>query len=656
MILVLVQPQTQDSVLDSNLIDLIDKNQEVEVQELWYSLKDIKKKATPPSITDARRWAEEHIAFTRYTHILVCDATYFKALYKVQCKPEKELGYIRQQGNTKFMYCPSVKTIFHNPVKAKEQIKFVIDSLNKDLNGTYTEPDKVNEILGTYPENINDICYILNDLKDLPLTCDIETYSLKHWDAKIASIAFSDTKYSGVSFKVDFTKDKPNYPLRRILKKFFEYRYANKIKTIYHNACFDCYVLTYVLFMEEQFCNWDGLLKGIEILLTYFDDTKLIAYLATNNASGNSLSLKELAFEFAGNWGLPEDKITDLNSVDKNTLLSYNVTDTCATWYVYDKYFPIMVQDEQEDIYETKFKLACKDIVQMQLIGMPIDMHQVHYVDDKLNQEKDKYEQIALSSKYVKDASDLIKNRLAIEKNKKLKTKKVTAQDIKFQFLLSSPDQLAILVYEVCKFDLKELTKTGKPATGQDVLEDLLHTIEPNDDRYELLDAIINWQKIVKITNTFLKEFKEAPQDNTGQHWLCGKFNLGGTVSGRLSSSDPNLQNLPSGSVYAKYIKSCFKAPKGYLMVGLDFASLEDHISALTTKDKNKLKVYLEGYDSHCLRSFAYWSHKMPDIQAELDEIKKEGKVYKVTMGDGSVKYYNEHNPELIELQKENHN
>lgn len=65
--------------------------------------------------------------------------------------------------------------------------------------------------------------------------------------------------------------------------------------------------------------------------------------------------------------------------------------------------------------------------------------------------------------------------------------------------------------------------------------------------------------------------------------------------------------------------------------------------------------MYLEGYDSHCLRSFAYWSHKMPDIQAELDEVRKEGKVYKVTMNDGSVKYYNEHNPELIKLQKENH-
>lgn len=55
-----------------------------------------------------------------------------------------------------------------------------------------------------------------------------------------------------------------------------------------------------------------------------------------------------------------------------------------------------------------------------------------------------------------------------------------------------------------------------------------------------------------------------------------------------------NLQNIPStGSPYAKLIKSCFKAPKGWVFSGADFASLEDRISALTTKDPNKLKVYM---------------------------------------------------------------
>lgn len=81
-----------------------------------------------------------------------------------------------------------------------------------------------------------------------------------------------------------------------------------------------------------------------------------------------------------------------------------------------------------------------------------------------------------------------------------------------------------------------------------------------------------------------------------------------------VHNSNPNLQNLPSNSTYGKLIKSCVQAPEGWLFVGLDFASLEDRISALTTKDKNKLKVYLENYDAHCLRAFAYFGEDMPDI------------------------------------------
>ena len=56
------------------------------------------------------------------------------------------------------------------------------------------------------------------------------------------------------------------------------------------------------------------------------------------------------------------------------------------------------------------------------------------------------------------------------------------------------------------------------------------------------------------------------------------------------------------------------------------------------------------GFDGHCLRAYSYFSDQMPDITAELDEIKKDGEVYKVTMDDGSILYLNEHNPKLKEL------
>jgi DNA polymerase-1 len=114
-----------------------------------------------------------------------------------------------------------------------------------------------------------------------------------------------------------------------------------------------------------------------------------------------------------------------------------------------------------------------------------------------------------------------------------------------------------------------------------------------------------------------------AVQGPDGHYYLFGNFNLGGTVSGRLSSSDPNLQTIPSGNEgektkkgrYGKLIKSCFVAPPGHVLIGLDFASLEDKISALTTKDRNKLKVYTDGFDGHSLRAQSYFGEDMPDIE-----------------------------------------
>lgn len=77
---------------------------------------------------------------------------------------------------------------------------------------------------------------------------------------------------------------------------------------------------------------------------------------------------------------------------------------------------------------------------------------------------------------------------------------------------------------------------------------------------------------------------------------------------------------------------------------------VEDHISALLTKDKNKLKTYTDGFDGHCLRAYSYWKELMPDITKQLDKLDTTEQIYKVTYDDGSVKYLTE--SEIKELQK----
>ena len=101
----------------------------------------------------------------------------------------------------------------------------------------------------------------------------------------------------------------------------------------------------------------------------------------------------------------------------------------------------------------------------------------------------------------------------------------------------------------------------------------MLHT--ENQEIKELLQALIDYKDVIKILTAFIPAFKNAPLASDGCHYLFGNFNLGGTVSARLSSSNVNLQQLPAtGSKFAKPIKSCFVAPKGWIFCGLDYNAL----------------------------------------------------------------------------------
>lgn len=155
----------------------------------------------------------------------------------------------------------------------------------------------------------------------------------------------------------------------------------------------------------------------------------------------------------------------------------------------------------------------------------------------------------------------------------------------------------------------------------------------------KLLQAIIELSDVSKMLSTFIKAFEEnSILKADGHYYLHGSFNLGGTVSNRLSSSGPNLQQIPSNSAYAKQIKECFVAAKNRLMCGADFSSLEDRISALTTKDPNKLKVYTEFYDGHSLRAAYYFPNKMPDIIEQLKLVPSDN-VYEIIQDNGSLIY-----------------
>lgn len=572
-------------------------------------------------------------------YLYVTDSSYFKTLTR-QTKADTHHGYvlpcaIKGYEDMNIVLGVNYQTLFYNPDNANK-LNLGLITLANHFKGSYKPIGSDIIHSEAYPSDLSSIQAALNDLHKHPaLTADIEAFSLSFDQAGVATIGFAWDKHNGIAIPVDY---KPiagltngafgvyqrNDPVRKMLREFFE-NYQGNIK--WHNCTYDTKVLIYSLWMKDAL-DMDGLLKGLNILHRNIDDTKIIAYLALNSTARNSYSLKDLAHEFAGNYAQAE--INDVRLIPLDKLLRYNLVDCLSTWFVYDKYQPIMIADKQLDIYNKLMMPSQKVLTQVELSGMPVNMNTV--IEKKIEMEKEAYaySKAIHSNPHVVDFNEKLQFEAWETKQASLKKKIVELKDFSdVVFNPGSPIQLAQLLYEELELPVLDYTDTKQPATGVKTLNKLInHTDDPIVK--DLIQNLIDLGKVQKILSAFIPAFEAAMLKEDGWYYLHGSFHLGGTVSGRLSSSNPNMQNIPAGSKYAKIIKEMFQAPSGWLFAGADFASLEDRISALTTKDPNKLKVYTDGYDGHCLRAFAYSGDEMPDIDGNsVESINSIEKKYK---------------------------
>ena len=537
------------------------------------------------------------------THVYVADANFFKVLAKTP-RAEPHFGYVLPckfpgYEHQKLVLGLNHQAMIYDP-QQQPKLDLSINTLISALQGNLTVLGSDIIHSASYPETVSGISQALERLHQFPLlTCDIEAFSLRHWLAGVGTIAFAWDKHNGVAFSCDyaslpekneageFGKFSKNGVVRRLLRRFFE-NYKGKL--VFHNATYDCKVLIFTLWMQDL-GDTAGLLDGLEVMTRRTDDTKLITYLATNSTAGNVLGLKALAHEFAGNWA--KDDIKDIRRIPLKELLEYNLVDTLSTHYVLEKFYPIMANDQQEELYKGLFLKSLKLIIQLELTGMPMSEDKIQEVKLQLQGMQAKELEIIQNSAIVKQMDLEVQTKAMNDANAKLKTKQHPIEkfaDLKFN--PNSGPQLQVLLYQLMELPVIDFTDTKQPATGAETLEKLVHHAK-TPEHAALLTALINQGKVVKILSTFIPAFETAVKKAPGGIvWLFGSFNLGGTVSGRLSSSDPNLQNIPAGSTFGELIKSMFVSPSGWLFCGADFNSLEDYISALTTKDPNKLRVY----------------------------------------------------------------
>jgi DNA polymerase-1 len=157
-------------------------------------------------------------------------------------------------------------------------------------------------------------------------------------------------------------------------------------------------------------------------------------------------------------------------------------------------------------------------------------------------------------------------------------------------FNLDSPKQLQHILYEKMQIPVARKTATGQPSTAEDVLEELA-------DVHALPRLILEYRGVAKLRSTYTEKLPEQIDPDTGR--IHTSYHQAVAATGRLSSSDPNLQNIPIRTAEGRRIRQAFIAPPGTILLAADYSQIELRIMAHLSGDAGLLKAFADDKDIH---------------------------------------------------------
>ena len=505
----------------------------------------------------------------------------------------KHIQYFNYSSKALYMYAN-----LETNRKCVNHIVYLLD--NNDY--LQTQVDRKLLVPKSREEAIKAFKYLLaNDYLGNPKTIgsDIETTSLKFYKAELVSISFAVDEVRGFTFHVKYT---PWDMLKPLLTKFFK-KFKGRIA--WHGGSYDIKVLAHLLFKGDS-----------RELFRTFEDTLFLHYICTNSPERFPRDLGTLTSDLLGEYKLSKAEITDMMNVDPEKVCKYNLDDARGTWWLYKQ---LRHKIHSEYLYD-KFKKWQWALTQAELVGIPFSYKRMLEVDKILSETLTKANTRLMGNKYVLKAMEKIRE-VELNKRNSKRVKPLEIWELPLSFNPNSSPQLSILFFDILGFKPIRTTKKGNAAVDKKTIKALsVQTKDP--EIIEMFDLLNTISDASKMQGTFIKALKEHSFERDGHHYLHGSYNMAKVVSGRLSSSDPNLQNLPSGSTLSKLFKSIFIAPKGWFWGGADFASLEERINTILTKDPAKRAVYLHGYDGHSYRAFYYFPKELEAIHIKATKAK----------------------------------
>lgn len=314
------------------------------------------------------------------------------------------------------------------------------------------------------------------------------------------------------------------------------------------------------------------------------DDTMLISYVL--DGSTVSHGMDNLSERYLGHKPISYDEVTgtgksritfDLVSLDK--ALDYAAEDADVTLRLHKLLKPRLVQEKMVSVYENIDRPLIPVIAQMELEGIKVD-------------------------------SAILKS-MSTEFGLKLAALEKEIQDIAgMPFNVASPKQVGEILFDSMGLSGGKKTKTGQWQTDADLLEDLAA------QGHEIIKKILEYRMLAKLKSTYTDALQEQLNPRTGR--VHTSFAVAHTSTGRLASSDPNLQNIPIRTEEGRKIREAFVAAPGHVLLSVDYSQVELRLAAQMAGVEALKKAFRDGEDIHTLTASQVFGVPLDQVTPDI--------------------------------------
>ena len=503
----------------------------------------------------------------------------FKRTTASKANDKKALEILSKKKNKKTPVATVVPKTIKQKVEYAKDLSLQVFGNKLDKIELVTDPNRIEE-------------YLQVTLKNGILAVDTETNGLDRIDGKIAGICLYTPGEKGIYIPVGHVSYMTNQPLKdnvpcETMENFFKVCNEHNVKYILHNAKFDMHILYWMIGVKIV-PYWDTLIAG-QLLNENEPHGLKVLYQKYCVRADEEQQVAKFNTLFNG---------IEFNSIPPSVGYMYAAFDPIMTYELYKFQEQYLDKEVGQYCYRKGLERVADVFreIEMPLIEVVFDM-EVQGVDidtDLAKELKDKY------TYYMNLAVDNFKAQIIeLEVAGAFDELRVKHPD-KFNKIselgdininIASNAQLVILFYDVLKLDPPK----GQRSVGEEQLKQLHHP---------LVDCILEYRGMSKLLSTYIEAIPNHIAKKDGK--LHANFNQYGAKTGRFSSSDPNLQNIPSktkklsdGTVIdaGHDIRQMFIAGEGNVIIGGDFSQQEPRCLAHMSQDENMINAYLHGKD-----------------------------------------------------------